>query len=199
MTTRDNILEAADELFGASGFDAVSTREIAERAGVNKALIHYHFKNKDDLFAAVLDRYYERASAVLLSALAQPGEPRALMGRVLDAYFDFLSHNRSFSRIVQREGAGGRHQELIQSKLQSLFATGMAAMQAAYPATRSGDMAAHHVLVSLYGMIAGYFMFSDLIGPLTGKDPLLRAQLAARKRHLHHMADLMHQDLTAGP
>ena len=56
-SARDQILEAADHLFGEYGFDATATRHIAERCGVNKALIHYHFSNKQGLFEAVLDRY----------------------------------------------------------------------------------------------------------------------------------------------
>jgi AcrR family transcriptional regulator len=51
--TKEKILQAADELFGRLGYDAATTREIAERCQVNKALIHYHFKNKEGLLASV--------------------------------------------------------------------------------------------------------------------------------------------------
>ena len=197
VKAREKILEAADTLFGESGFDAVSTREIAEIAGVNKALIHYHFKSKQGLLAALLDAYYERANRTLMAALAEPGSPQDRMRRVMDAYFDFLARNRNFSRIVQREGAGGPHKELIGNKLEELFEVGVAAVQSAYPAARSGDMAAHHLLVSFFGMIANYFTYSDLLGELMGRNPLSRTRLAARKRHLHRMLDLVHEDLTA--
>ena len=56
--TRQRILEAADGLFGELGFDVTTTRDIAERSGVNKALIHCHFGTKDDLLEALLDGYY---------------------------------------------------------------------------------------------------------------------------------------------
>jgi AcrR family transcriptional regulator len=50
------ILEAADELFAEVGFDATTTREIATRAGVNEALIHYHYEGRDELDFLVAHR-----------------------------------------------------------------------------------------------------------------------------------------------
>ncbi len=55
MTRRDDILEAARSLFGERGFDATTLRAIAGVAGVDVALVSYHFGNKDQLFAATMD------------------------------------------------------------------------------------------------------------------------------------------------
>lgn len=44
--TRENILNAAEELFAAQGFDRASLDRIAERAGVKRGAVHFHFKNK---------------------------------------------------------------------------------------------------------------------------------------------------------
>ncbi len=46
---REQILRVAEKLFAAKGFDATSVNSIAQSAGVNKALIYYYFKNKDDI------------------------------------------------------------------------------------------------------------------------------------------------------
>ncbi|MBW1873134.1 MAG: TetR/AcrR family transcriptional regulator, partial [Deltaproteobacteria bacterium] len=106
-TTRDKILMAADHLFGKGGFDATTTREIAERSQVNKALIHYHFKNKEGLLASVLDQYYEKLAQTLTNSLQATGTLRSRMLQLLDTYIDFLGQNRNFNRIVQREASGG--------------------------------------------------------------------------------------------
>lgn len=53
--TRDALIQAAIEVFARDGFDAVSTRVIAETANVNQALIGYHFKSKEGLYLAVFD------------------------------------------------------------------------------------------------------------------------------------------------
>ena len=54
--TRERILAAAIREFAAGGFDGVSTRMVAEAAGVRHALVTYHFQGKDGLWRAALDR-----------------------------------------------------------------------------------------------------------------------------------------------
>ena len=53
-TTRDRIIDAANQLFYGEGIRAVSVDAIAERAGITKKTLYYHFKSKDDLIAAYL-------------------------------------------------------------------------------------------------------------------------------------------------
>jgi len=55
MTTKDRILEAAAKLFYREGVRAVSVDAIAEKAGVTKRTLYYHFRSKDDLIAAYLE------------------------------------------------------------------------------------------------------------------------------------------------
>ncbi len=51
--TENQILIAAREVFIAKGIDGARMQEIADRAGINKALLHYYFRSKDKLFDAV--------------------------------------------------------------------------------------------------------------------------------------------------
>lgn len=53
-TPRERLLGEAMRLFGERGFDAVTTREICAAAGVNPGAIHYHFGDKEGLYAEVL-------------------------------------------------------------------------------------------------------------------------------------------------
>jgi AcrR family transcriptional regulator len=54
--TQTRILDAAEELFSHHGIYGVSIRDIADGAGVDTALLHYHFANKDGIYEAVLLR-----------------------------------------------------------------------------------------------------------------------------------------------
>ncbi|MEM9551874.1 MAG: helix-turn-helix domain-containing protein [Pseudomonadota bacterium] len=54
VSTRDKILTAANKLFYAEGIKAVSVDAIAEKAGLTKRTLYYHFKSKDDLIEAYL-------------------------------------------------------------------------------------------------------------------------------------------------
>ena len=195
---RARILEAADALFGELGFDAASTREIAERSGVNKALIHYHFKNKEGLLASVLDNYYEALAATILEALQGECDLRAKLDRLVDTYVDFLAQNRNFNRIVQREASGGRYMDLVQAHTTPLFEIGMALLQESFPATRSGEMAAAQLLVSFYGMVISYFTYDQLLGELMGTDPLSPDNLTMRKQRLRRMISIIIESIEGG-
>ncbi|MEY9977912.1 TetR/AcrR family transcriptional regulator [Lysinibacillus sp. RC79] len=54
---RNEILDAADELFGQKGFDGTSTNEILEKVGIARGTLYYHFKSKEDIMDALIDRY----------------------------------------------------------------------------------------------------------------------------------------------
>lgn len=57
MERRNEILDAADELFGQKGFDGTSTNDILEKVGIARGTLYYHFKSKEDIMDALIDRY----------------------------------------------------------------------------------------------------------------------------------------------
>ena len=57
--TREQILEAANQLFGSEGLAAISMDRIAARAGVTKKTVYYHFRSKDDLLGSFLESRHE--------------------------------------------------------------------------------------------------------------------------------------------
>ncbi|MEI6665595.1 MAG: TetR family transcriptional regulator [Chloroflexota bacterium] len=78
--SRADILEAARELFAAKGFKATTTRQVAERAGVDAALIHHFFGSKLELFKAAIN--IEQMAAALASELAASSGADAAEGLV---------------------------------------------------------------------------------------------------------------------
>ena len=59
----DSLLDAAERLLVDSGHGAVTTRRLAEEAGVNHGLVHYYFGSMEHLFVRVLERFTERLIA----------------------------------------------------------------------------------------------------------------------------------------
>ncbi|WP_019423398.1 TetR/AcrR family transcriptional regulator [Paenibacillus sp. OSY-SE] len=57
---RNEILDAADELFGQKGFDGTSTNDILERVGIARGTLYHHFKSKEDIMDALIERYNVR-------------------------------------------------------------------------------------------------------------------------------------------
>ena len=89
--TRQALLRAGAELFSERGFDGVPIEEVADRAGVNKALISYHFRGKRGLYVAILESAFAAMSERLkaMEAVA-PGTREAL-----HAYF------RAFGQVTR--------------------------------------------------------------------------------------------------
>ncbi|MEO1055282.1 MAG: TetR/AcrR family transcriptional regulator [Actinomycetota bacterium] len=86
--TRERILAAALDMFGARGFDGVSLDDIARAVGVRKQTVLYWFPSKDDLVDAVLDAVAAELVAVIDAAVrAAPDEPLARIDAVVRAVF----------------------------------------------------------------------------------------------------------------
>lgn len=88
--TRTQILDAAEELFAARGFDGASIRAITRAAGVNVAAIHYHFGTKEEVLRGVTDRIVgplnERRFELLEQSIAESAPEPPSLGAVLDAF-----------------------------------------------------------------------------------------------------------------
>jgi len=104
QATREALLRAGAELFAARGFDGVSVEALAERAGVNKALVSYHFGGKRGLYASVLrETFAEVAERVRRLEAADPAPPEFLRGLI--AVFREMAERRrpNFPAMFLRE------------------------------------------------------------------------------------------------
>ena len=70
--TRERAVAVALELFTAQGFEQTSLREVAERLGITKAALYYHFNSKEQLFAAVMESMLVPVDAIVAWSAAQP-------------------------------------------------------------------------------------------------------------------------------
>ena len=80
---REALLDAAEELFSEQGFSAVPVRAVAERAGVNPALVHYYFGSKQKLLLAVMDRAFEPLAAAVAGLREAGGADAPTIARLL--------------------------------------------------------------------------------------------------------------------
>ncbi|GGK17425.1 TetR family transcriptional regulator [Pilimelia terevasa] len=85
--TRTRIRDVALDLFAAQGYEQTSLREIAERLGVTKAALYYHFRSKDEIVDSVLADRLSAIGELIAWAQAHPPSP-ALRKQVLRRYAD---------------------------------------------------------------------------------------------------------------
>lgn len=96
--SRDEILKAAMHLFSNRGFHETSMSEVAREARVSKALIFWHFKTKEELFVAVLNRLLE-PYFIDFSEEAAAMDERAQIQKLVEFYLLFVRDNASSVRF----------------------------------------------------------------------------------------------------
>src|ERR1700759_1885888 len=108
-TTADKLLVAASELMIERSSIEVSLSDIAQKSGVNAALVKYHFGNKDGLLLALLARDAATEMAQLEYLLAQPMAPTAKLklhiAGIIRAYHQFPYMNRLIHYLLHESSA----------------------------------------------------------------------------------------------
>jgi len=104
---RARILAAAAEVFASVGFGGARIDDIAERAGINKAMLYYHVGDKERLYATVLINTVERGLASLTEATQKAKTPSDKLRCILEAFGELGASNPHLIPIMLREVASG--------------------------------------------------------------------------------------------
>lgn len=133
---RERILGEAAQLFVSHGYDGISMREIAAACSLSKAGIYYHFKDKEDLFLALMMDSLERVGRLVAEVGATGGTQRARIEAFARGLFTRLSPTqRAVIRLANQEmgklsgdiraGFNRDYHRLFIEPLRELFAAGM--------------------------------------------------------------------------
>lgn len=134
----EQILAQAARLFVQRGYDGISMREIAEACLLSKAGIYYHFKDKEDLFLALLDANLEHLHQLWLRSAGAGDTGRTRISRFARSLFEQMSPDqRAVIRLAnqemgklspqRRETFAQRYQALFLQPLTAEFQAGIAA------------------------------------------------------------------------
>jgi AcrR family transcriptional regulator len=99
--TRERILEVAADLFIEQGYDATSLREIAEKIGVTKAALYYHFSSKEDILRALAAPAMS-ATTTALALLPEGTVDVDAWADVVSGLTDWLLENRKVLLLFER-------------------------------------------------------------------------------------------------
>jgi AcrR family transcriptional regulator len=132
-------LDAALEVFAQRGYNGSSIDEIAQAAGISKALIYEHFPSKRDLHISLLERGVQEIFERLATAAAtsDPGEVRLRLG--VDAFLEFVETRRDVFRMAFRDAVEPEVAGVLEG-VQRQTAAAVAGLIASEPRTeRRGD------------------------------------------------------------
>jgi len=91
--TQEKIFLAATEIFEEKGYTGARMQEIADRAGINKALLHYYFRTKDQLFMAVFHVLLKKMFEKIFSIFQEDISFKEKIRRYLDEHIEFMIKN----------------------------------------------------------------------------------------------------------
>ncbi len=177
--TRLAVLKAARTVFARKGFKGASTREVAEAAGVNNAMIYYHFKDKNELYRAVLADSFTAFEGIWEHEVFRSAATvRMKIQKYVEEFIRFQHTNEEFRKIMSMEFAAcsGNYRWLADNyfvdsyaKLAKLLKQGM----------RSGELRKIDpamAIPSLVGMIIHSFIMRPIAEHVTGKKLDLTAE-----------------------
>ena len=158
--TKQALLSAARDLFATVGYDATTVRAVADRAGVNQALLFRHFGNKEGLFAAAMSG---QAMAVL-----EDGPPAQLLQRTLSALLSDGQHGTELLFALLRSTGNSEATAALRAELESRWAGAFARL---VPTDDPSDAQLRAELLLAWLLGIGLLRSVIVTRPMAGADP----------------------------
>jgi AcrR family transcriptional regulator len=102
--TRARIQAVALDMFGEQGYEKTSLREIAERLGVTKAALYYHFRSKEDIVRSLFEDYTADVDGLIAWARSQPRTTEARR-ELVERYIGVVVKHTGVFQLLERNQA----------------------------------------------------------------------------------------------
>jgi len=187
VESRAAILQAAAHEFAEHGIAGARTDAIAKEAKVNKALLYYYFRDKETLYAAVLEEAFSGLKATVFRVLDGDLPPREKMMAYVGAYFDFIASNQMYPRLMQREmmrareGQSQHIDKVIKNYIQPIFLRVGELMRKGIAGGEFRKVDPVHFVPSMVAMIVFYFSTAPMMQKIVGFNPLTAERIAERR------------------
>lgn len=186
--TRARILDAAVRQFSANGLAGARTEQIAEEAGVNKALLYYYFRSKLALYDAALEEVANNVVASSLAAMKAGCTAGERLVQFTLNHFDRIHFQRAFQSLMQQEmirlhrGEKNALAPLVDKVFRPMM---VRVRQAIAEGCSSGELIPVDELQIMYaalGANAFYFLSAPVMGMLMETNPFERSALEHRRK-----------------
>ncbi len=164
QASRNAILQAALVEFAREGLAGARMDAIAEAAGVNKALLYYYFGDKEALYGAVLDRFFEKLAERIITVYHQPGTAGERFLAYVRTHFDSIAESPYYAHIFMSElmsasRGGSPHLDRIFARyMQPIGACIIALLNDGIRTLEFRPVDPHQFMPSAIGSIVHYFL-----------------------------------------
>lgn len=118
---KNEILDVADELFSKKGFDGTSTNDILEKVGIARGTLYHHFKSKEEIMDALIERYSDRLLGAAQEVAADKNTP--LVDRIIRVVMSMNLSGGSSEEIM--EHIHRPQNALMHQKIQKMIINGL--------------------------------------------------------------------------
>ncbi len=193
-SSRDKILDTAEPLFARSGFAGVGLREVAERAGLGKSSLFYHFPSKVKLYVAVLERVYGEFDARLAQPADSDVSPLGRLHAWTDAVVEALAAHPSWASLLVRslfdnDVADGEDQGRIDELFGRIVQRLVGALEEGIRSGEIRTVSIPHTSQPLIALSVFHFASGDLGTDVLGESVYEPEQVRLRKAHIHDYLD----------
>lgn len=187
LSTEAKILWAAQQEFLEKGFAGARTASIAQRAGINKALLHYYFRNKETLFEEVFSLISRQLIPEIKAIVTSEAPILDKIDRFIHSYIDFARQNPDMPLFVVtelRNNPDSKLLEILQKKQEDFVYIQQFMIQIAM-ATGSGEIRPvqpFHILLNILSMCVFPFMARPMAMRVMRLDEGQFAQLIEQRK-----------------
>ncbi len=191
ISMHDAILDAAEQRFADRGFEGTSMRDIATDAGLkNQASLYHYFRNKQQLYEAVLRRGVDtltplwQGAGETISAQTDAVQRADGVAAHLDGVLDYLAEHPHLARLIERAGLEDDRdvRGAVSRLLRPLYTAGVRVLEDAGGPWQPSELP--HLAAGLYHLIFGYFANASLLQAVMQEDPHSPEMLARQRRFL---------------
>jgi AcrR family transcriptional regulator len=100
---REHLVRLAAEIFARKGFQATTVREIAKEAGILSGSLYHHFDSKETIVDEVLSTFLDDLIGRYRAVLAEGGEPRDVLARMVHIAFSTIEPHRAAITVMQND------------------------------------------------------------------------------------------------
>ena len=118
---REQILQAADQVFRAVGYSEASLEKIAEKAGISRGTIYFHFQTKEELVGNLLYQGLRRLVDRMEASVSEEKDVARVLGRMAEVYYDFFAEFTEQLSILASLQLGGLADEWTQELKRMYF------------------------------------------------------------------------------
>ncbi len=179
-TTTTKILDAAEDLFAKKGYKATSLGDVADRVGIRSPSLYNHFKNKEALYTAVLERLIAEFTTPL-HALLQGPITRDSVIEWLDVSVDLHHKNPNLARLLQHAALAGGPQskQMLARMFKPLFDNAPPA--ASNLRFLDGDGLEPWAIVAFNSIVMSYITMAPMYRDILGTDPFSDEAIAKQR------------------